>query len=158
MATSASLRLPWDRPPRWPDRCIACGHEAPESTAHLRYDWGGDSILWPFVAKGRTAEADVPCCRACKADFERRHARRNRWLDRLVVGAILVCLVVVWVVIGRPSLILAFVSAILVLVPVAWWALRHPLALEISADETGIEYSFRDESFASEFAALNPTT
>ncbi len=153
MPLSTDIRLPKDRKPIFPDRCVACGMPGPDD----RFRVGTHAIGWwtlAFWTFGRRFSVDVPACEAC-----RRQMVRQRRIRRLVSGLFLVAGVGVAIyVVGNPHGVkrwLAMGIALACLLPSLAWEMLSPRPIDLTAYSDSVDYEFRDEDYADEFLALN---
>src|SRR5687768_11670235 len=83
MPVSTDITLPKSHTPVFPDRCVACGVDAPGGN----YRAGTHAIGWwtlAFWSFGPRFTVEVPACETC-----RRRMRRQRWLQ-LAVNAVFI--------------------------------------------------------------------
>jgi hypothetical protein len=154
MHLSTDVNLPKTLRPTFPDRCVACGLPCPDSTIPV----GTHAIGWWTIAlwvHGARFSVDVPACEAC-----RRQMVRQRWLRLFVCGVfVVVGLGVALYVLGsfRGPLHrwLAMGIALLCLLPWIAWEIVSPPPIDLTAYSDTVDYEFRDEDYAQEFAMLN---
>jgi hypothetical protein len=154
MPLSTEIRMPKDRAPVFPDRCVRCGAERPgvtyRITTHSIGWW-----TWAFWAFGRRFRVEVPACEGC-----RRRMRRQRAV-RVVVFYGLACAgldaagflfaayrgpIRKWLIMG-----VALVCA----APTFLWEIFDPRPFDVTAHAETVDYEFRDPDYAEEFLALN---
>jgi hypothetical protein len=164
MAFSTDVRLPLDRPPVFPRRCVACGGSDPGaswvvSTRGLWQAAGNLAIFFKRLVRA-AVRIEVPacgeCCRALRTERNRR--RTLRWLGALGLGAGLV-LAGRWQGLDEHGWlgthyleIGALLLAVIFLLPLEYF---RPLAFDVALGADSIEFEFRDRNFAEEFARLN---
>ena len=156
MPVSTDVNLPKSLAPVFPNRCVACGADQPEST----YRTGTSAIGWwtlAFWSFGPRFTAEVPACTTCRVRM-----RNLRWLQLAVnivfafagVGAAFYLLQWYqgpfkrWLVLG---------IALIALMPVILWETFFPRPFAMTAYAKTVDYEFRDGDYAYEFAALNRT-
>lgn len=66
--------------PRFPDRCVVCGRDAPGDATEVSAMFNGQKPLTEAV--GKLHRAAIPSCTACKAKLI-----RSRWLSKAIMGA-----------------------------------------------------------------------
>jgi hypothetical protein len=155
MALSIDVTLPRSQTPVFPDRCVACGFPFPEGFIRV----GTNSIGWWTIllwTHGTRFSVEVPACETC-----RRKMIRQRW-GRLTVGGIFVAVGVgVAVYVLGSSLRKPFRRwvglgvALLCMLPWFVWELVFPRPIDLTAFAHSVNYEFRDEDYAEEFAELN---
>ncbi len=155
MALSTDITLPRTQTPVFPDRCVACGVPCPETFIRV----GTHSIGWwtiLFWTHGARFSVNVPTCEPCRGKMI-----RQRWV-RLAVEAIFVAVgvsVAVYVLGGslRGPLKrwLALLIVLLCMLPWFVWELVFPRPIDLTAYAHSVNFEFRDEDYAEEFAELN---
>lgn len=154
MGLSSDVRLPKNRKPEFPNRCVVCGQEHPDSTVPVStraIGWW----TWMFWLPGRKFSVQVPACSGCGRRLWRQHL--FRWLITIVL---ILCVVFAiapffadfprayrkWLILG---------AVIVVLLPWFLWQVFFPPPLDLTAFSDSIDYEFRDRAYAEEFASLN---
>jgi hypothetical protein len=154
MPWSTDIRLPKTITPIFPDRCVACGMPSPGRLLRV----GTNAIGWwtlAFWTFGARFTVEVPACDPCK-----KHMIFQRWF-RLAVF----CLFVV-IGVGVASYLLGSFQSVLnrwlamgiglvCASPYFLWELLSPRPIDLSAHTDTVDYEFRDEAYADEFAILN---
>jgi hypothetical protein len=155
MPVSTDVNLPRRHKARFPDKCVVCGCPSPGSTVRLMtgtigwWTW----LLWHF---GRRFTVRAPACAACAW---RLH------LGRLasVLITIALCAIVFWLVwplisvqLPHPARKWVMMGAALIcLTPYFLYQVLFPHPFDITAHSDSVDYEFRDEDMAYEFADLN---
>lgn len=155
MPLSTDVNLPRDHEPQFADRCVVCGCESPDSSMRLVtgsigwWTWA----LWIF---GDPFSVRVPACKGCGW---RLHFHR-------FASFLLTCVLIyiafwhVWPLVkievspGLQKWIMLGLAVLCVL-PQVIYELFFPHAFCITAFTKSVDYEFRDEDAAYEFAALN---
>lgn len=142
-------------PPRFPDRCTACGRERPGDYTTIRGDLPMGSVnLWP---PRRWYRVQVPVCAACRSSIESaRWVRRGVWgLTAIASGLCVIWITVKFGPIRRRMLLLA---ALPIVLPAIAWDLWFTRFLSIDAGHAKVQFKFQNAEVAREFAALNHVT
>jgi len=154
MPISTDVNLPKSQLPFFPDRCVACGADAPDAS----YRVGTNAIGWwtlAFWSFGRRFRVDVPACDSC------RDRMCRAWWLRLAVNAVVVAIGV-----GLALYLLRWYQgpfkrwfalgiALICLLPVILWEVFFPRPIDLTAYADTVDYEFRDPEYAEEFAELN---
>lgn len=155
MPLSTDVNLPRDHKAIFPNRCVHCGEDNEGKTIRL---WTHTIGWWTWVlfAFGRGFKVDVPACAGCA------------WRIRLyrmgglaiAMGITLIFLFFIWPqfreVFGRGYRNYVAMGMILIcLTPYFVWEIVFPPAIDITAYSKNVDYEFRDEDYAYEFAELN---
>jgi hypothetical protein len=155
MAFSTDVNLPKSYTARFPDKCVVCGLDRPDSSVRLItgslgwWTW----LLWCF---GKPFTVMAPACGFCAWGL---HLRRIIIL-LITIAAIVVVMWLVWPTISAdvPRFARKWVAMGLILVcllPWFIWQAFFPHAFDVTAYEDSVDYEFRDKELAVEFAALN---
>lgn len=154
MPLSTDVNLPRTRTPVFPDRCVACGLPQPgyfiRVSTHSIGWW--TLVLWTHGAR---FSVEVPACEPC-----RHQMIRQRWVRLAVCGIFVVVGVGVAVYTlgslhGPIKRWLALGIALLCMLPWFAWELVSPRPIDLTAYAETVDYEFRDEAYAQEFAQLN---
>lgn len=154
MNLGIEVTLPRGEKARFPDRCVVCrrpspGHTTRLLTSTIGWGWGMFRRLGGFFA------VRVPACRPC--GWRLQAGRVMGLLLTIVLAGLVV------VVLGphlaeldrgmrRVVLLIAFCVA---LSPLLVWELVSPPPFTLTAWRDKIDYEFRDDAAAYEFAELN---
>ena len=141
--------------PRFANRCIACGDDRPNSEARFVAREFHPTHLALLFCFGKRTELDVPMCQPCEDAY--RTSRRARLIATIagIVAAAGVAAAVVplvegpWRSLVPVALVLAALST-----PILWKAFA-PFALDPTRTRDGLQFDFRDEETAADFASLN---
>ena len=149
MSRIATVTLPRNRIPNFPDRCVTCGKSGPGSLTRLvAYDLFSGGLI-PFTVR-------VPCCRPCGL-------RLHAWRLWSSVRALLIAGLAMWlgIAILLPRLpdvttgliVLGLISA--TFMGIAIWDRIFPPAFTVDPRRLTVDYEFRDPKQAAEFARVN---
>ncbi len=155
MPMSTDIKLRRDAEPAWPDRCVCCGREEPSDRVRLRAMTSGWANVLLLGGFGRRYTAHAPACWDCA-----RRVRLVRWVRTIVTW----CLTLVGVFLAMKimggyrgpfrkwfALLVAFVC----LTPWFFWQVFFPPAIDITVAAESVDFEFKDEDYAFEFAQLN---
>ncbi len=155
MAFSTDVRLPRDREPVFPDRCVSCGRGEPGATFRVRHR----PIRWFSVMTiapgGRRHVVHAPACDPC-AD-----RMGNRRIVSTVITIALVLLgvfLVVWLLgeyDGPMRKLLGIAGALVALSPWILIEVFWPPAFDTTVFKDEVDYEFLDAEYADEFESLN---
>ena len=148
MPLSIDIKIEEHREIAFPKRCMLCGSECGSEVARIRANPTGWYGMFPWLL-GRTKRLAIPAHAACGKKLRRSILRRNLLL--LVVVAIALVVVLRLEMEKLPAMATLVVSA---LIPVIWQVI-YPPAFEFTNSRGLYELSFRDKSYAREFADLN---
>lgn len=152
---STDVNLPRKHKAKFPDRCVVCGHPAPEATATLItgtlgwWTW----TLWCF---GSACTVRAPACNHCGW---RLHA--GRFLSLAITIAIAAAAIwFIWPLFADavPRSLRKFAMmglALVCILPQIIYEVAYPKPFDITAYSDSVDYEFADEEYAIEFAALN---
>jgi len=158
MALSTDINLPKKHKPQFPERCVRCNQDHQGNTIRLWTHTIGwwTYLLWMF---GPPFSVRVPACYQCS------------WLIRLQrIGSLLTFVVLTFVILWFfwPYLdqfvarsFRKWVAGVLVLIclsPLFLWETFFPPSIDITAYKDSVDYEFKNESYACEFASLNLRT
>ena len=151
---SSDVKLARGFEPRFPQRCVRCGKDAPEDTFAVRSPvitwWSLASFLAPlFALFTNTERVEAPACTACAKAMGRVRTGRGAlgWVLIAIVFALAFTFgVKKWVLVT--GVLLAIVPEILLDVFV-------PQSFDTTVFREHVDYEFRDAEFAAEFAELN---
>jgi hypothetical protein len=155
MALSTDVNLPKSHKARFPDKCAICGRPSPESTVRLItgsigwWTW----LLWHF---GKPFTVRAPACTFCGWRLQ-----LQRLADLLVtIGLLFVALWVVLPLVSqhlprRARKWIAMGLAMVCILPQIIWRTLSPHPIDITCFADSVNYEFRDEHIAQEFAELN---
>ena len=155
MSLSTDVNLPKHHKARFPDRCVVCGRSSPESTVRLCpgaigwWTW----LLWMF---GKPFTVKAPACTACGWWL---HLRRVVSL-LITLGTVIVAFWFLWPIVSdqlpraaRKWIMMGL--GLLCLAPQIIYEVFFPHPFDITAYSDNVDYEFRDEDLAYEFAELN---
>ena len=155
MPLSTDVNLPKEHKARFPNRCVVCGCSDPNSNVRLItgaigwWTW----LLWMF---GNPFTVKAPACSSCGW---RLHLKRLVNL-LITVGLIAVAFVYLWPLVSdqlprtaRNWIMMGL--GLLCLTPQIIYEVFFPHPFDITAYSNSVDYEFRDEDMAYEFAELN---
>ena len=155
MPLSTDVNLPKQHKARFPDKCVVCGYTSPPSTVRLItgtigwWSW----LLWVF---GKPFTVKAPACTVCGW---RLHLQRLVSLF-ITIGLIVVAFWFLWPLVSdqlprtaRKWIMMGL--ALLCLAPQIFYEVYFPQPFDITAYSDSVDYEFRDEDMAYEFADLN---
>jgi hypothetical protein len=154
MPLSTDVNLPKQHPARFPDKCVVCGGP-PNTTVRLitgSIGWWTWLLWWfgmPFMVR-------VPTCTTCGWKLH-----LQRWLSLLLtIGVTVAVYFLIWPLVSDqvPRALRKWVMmglALLCLMPLFLYEVFKPAAISITAYSDSVDYEFRNEELALEFAALN---
>ena len=155
MPLSTDVNLPKSHPARFPDRCIVCGTDSPGSTMRVLTNSIG-WWTWLFWFFGKPFCVRVPACNGCG---------RRLHLVRIFAFLIMVAIAYLSVKIFWPLVPADIPRAIRKLIflglfflcasPILILQVFFPPPFDITAYKDSVDYEFRDEELAFEFAELN---
>jgi hypothetical protein len=154
MPLSTDVTLPRDAVPRFPNRCIGCGLDAPGSTwrfARRTSSWWSFFVTWI----GEQHVSEVPCCPPCRARLRRQRIVRS-W--SFVIATIAVLAVVLPALEGFDRALqkpIALGLLVVTLAPVFLYQVLYPPAFDTTVGRKYVDYEFKDAAAAVEFHALN---
>jgi hypothetical protein len=155
MAISTTINLPKTHEPRFPNRCVVCGHENPSSRVRIITGTVGwwTWLLWMF---GKPFVVKAPSCQVCAWKL---HARRL-----ISVLVILGCTAIVFYIIWPhvkgfvPHSIRRWAMLGLVIVcMLPYFVIEAFFAkpFDVTAYSDSVDYDFTLQDYANEFAGLN---
>ena len=154
MPMSTDITLPKTLRPTFPDRCVACGNPGPDGSLRVGTNAIGwwTYVLWTYGAR---FTVEVPACEPC-----RRQMRHQRWIRLAVCGifaavGIGVASYVLGSFRGPLNRWLGMGIALLCMSPWFVWETFSPRPIDLTATSETVDYEFRDESYAQEFAIIN---
>lgn len=155
MQLSHDVTLPVDAEAVFPDRCVYCGREHPESTVRMSRHLGRLRQLAMPWSRGVKAGGAVPACTGCDSIVQREWTR-NRWIERFfnVPVAIAIGIIVIALNISHAKWV-AVAIFLLTVLPFVIWRILHPLPFDLTIRRSGVAFEFQNEQFAREFADLN---
>jgi hypothetical protein len=155
MPLSTDVNLPKSHPPHFPDRCVLCREHSPDSTFRLVtgtigwWTW----LLWMF---GKPYMVKAPACTRCS------------WILHLQrLSSIFTTCFLLWIafwylwpmvehLVSPGWRRLAMMGLGLVCIaPQLFYEVCYPKALGITAYSNSVDFEFRDEGTAFEFAGQN---
>ena len=166
------IKLPGNKRPQWPDRCVCCETEHPGHKAKIAVTGSRSTLGWTMeaadLAIGDTGiqgtnvrvKIEVPCCAKCAVALERRHLWKTVALYASgILGAAACFGIIVWGnAHGLSSRLTTFLGVVallaLVVAPVVY-ELRNPPAFTITPLEGRVTYEFASALCAEEFARAN---
>jgi hypothetical protein len=159
MRATYEIKLPRSRAPRFPDRCVVCDKEHPDSKLTLSaraFAWWMAFVWWAAMLSWfKGFQCAIPACAGCARKFMRQYRMRFVIEAVLVLAAIALAIYLVhdlprvwrkWAGIG---------SALLILMPMFVWQALWPMRVQIDTDGSTVEYQFTDAEYANEFKAMN---
>ncbi len=155
MPMSTDVNLPKAHAACFPDKCILCGTPAPGNRVRLvtgSIGWW----TWIFWAFGKPVIVSAPSCTLCGWQLQLR-----RLAGLLVtVGLIYFAYSFVWPLVDKdiPRLTRKWIMmglGLACLLPQILYEMFVPAVFSITAFKDSIDYEFRDEEQAQEFAAHN---
>lgn len=158
MPLSTDVNLPKKHKACFPNRCVVCGCSAPNSTVRLItgaigwWTW----LLWVF---GKPFTVNAPACISCGWRLY-----LERFVNLLItVGLIVISIHYLWPLISDqfPRAVRKWIMmglSLLCLAPQLIYKVFFPSPFEITAYSNSVDYEFRDEDMAYEFAELNEST
>jgi hypothetical protein len=155
MPLSTDVNLPKSHKARFPNKCVVCGRPSPESTVRLItgtigwWTW----LLWHF---GESFTVRAPACASCGW---RLHLQRLAGL-LVTIGLVVVALWLVWPLVSEqvPRAARKWIAlglALICISPQIIWRTLFPYPFDITCFADSVDYEFRDEDIAQEFAELN---
>jgi hypothetical protein len=154
---SIDVRLSTTAVPRFPDRCVGCGADAPGRVVTV---WAWRVPIWVLLTGialffTRARRTKVPACRRC--------GWRLRFRRLFETGAMIALVVAGMGLAARfspqaPKLlrkVALIVGAVVGLLPYVYWVATHPAAFDVTLERDAVVYEFRDPLYAMEFAGLN---
>lgn len=155
MVSRTDVNLPKNHQVRFPDRCVVCGEESPNSTVTLITS---SLAWWAFLLLviGRPFKVTAPACRWCGWRLQ-----WSRFVSLLVAFAfIYIAFWVLWPMFGAqvPQAIRRWVKiafAVACCTPLIIYEVFFPKPFAITAFSDSVDYEFTDELAAYEFAQEN---
>jgi hypothetical protein len=156
MGMSIDVRLKKSVTPKFPDRCVVCGQPGPDASVtvstHAIGWW-----TWLLWIHGTRFSINFLACTHCAGSL-----RRQLWLRWLVTFALIVAAVLLLFPLlsefrGAARRWLAMGGVIVALSPWFLWQVFFPPPVDLTAYTDEVDYEFRDQDYAEEFAALNGT-
>jgi len=159
LSSELTVTIPMLQVPTFPQRCVRCGMESPDSTLRVFPETASTSESDEEPFDPAIVSVEVPACSAC--------ARRMACWSWLRWGILVVSMsvaLVFWVCrypvnwpIGLGGWAALLGLGILAVVP--WAVLRGylplPIEIDIDSQSATAQYQFLDHSYAEEFAAFN---
>lgn len=155
MPFSTDIKLPKAHPPHFPDKCVACGFTAPDSTVIIRESTMSWALFFVGLS-GRRFHVHAPACRSCEKRIYLQRALRLVITTAIVISAILVF---------RPYVVENFPRAlqkwillgiiILCYIPYVIYNTIFPHSFDITVENESITYEFRNPEIAEEFSIFN---
>ncbi|MBI5549487.1 MAG: hypothetical protein HY901_36840 [Deltaproteobacteria bacterium] len=138
----------------FPDRCVVCGREHPGNAVRVSSKATGWYTIVFWMA-GSKFTVDVPACQVCGRAFLRQRRLRMvaTWAATLV--GVLLALRVLRHYEGSGKSWLAMGLALLAISPWFLWQMFSAPAFDLTVGDKKVDYEFRDQVYASEFAELN---
>ena len=155
MPLSTDVKLPRDHAARFPTKCVECGEDPATSTVRL---WTHTLGWWSWVlaAFGSGVTVTAPACVEC--GWRIRIQRIGGVLVTAIIALAFLFLIWPYVedLVARPiRKWVALGLCLICLAPYIAWEIFFPPSFEITAYAKSIDYEFRDEEYAMEFAELN---
>jgi hypothetical protein len=156
MALSTDVNLPRNHKARFPDRCVVCGVRSPNASIEIKAGtFGGWDILSMLLTEPYYVE--VPACTRCGRRL--RFQRLLDWIQMIVAVVVSIWLVMPLVDERFPHFAgkkwIALGVGILSIMPLVIWRTCFPYSFDMTAFANSVDYEFRDEAAAHEFAELN---
>jgi hypothetical protein len=146
-----TVEIPKDKTPRFPSACVACNAESPGTTLRLyTHAIGWWTALFAF---GPLHHVDVPTCKRCKRRLLASRALRFLFMCACLVAAMGLTARFTEGMEWRKLYVLG--AALLAVLP--WLAVNFffPAAVDVTAYDKKVEFDFRDDEYAQEFAEMN---
>jgi hypothetical protein len=132
---------------RFPEACVVCGKPC-HTTYPFKANPDGYFGCWRWMA-GRTKRYDVPCHADCASSLSNCHRNRIMLIMAMATPAIIIGIyfdLSRWIV---ALLVVAFIT------PPILWQIHNPPPIEFMRDDDKMQFTFRSEGYAKEFASLN---
>ena len=155
MTMSIDVNLPKDHPARFPDRCVVCGIESPDSTMRVFTNAIG-WWTWLFWIFGKPFFIRLPACTGCS-----RWLHVRRFLDVVItIGIIVLAYGYLRPLVPRDlprfvQKVILMGLLLLCFLPCFILNIFFPPPFDLTAFEKSVDYEFRDAELAQEFAELN---
>ena len=155
MGLSTDVNLPRSHSACFPQKCVVCGQAEPGGTVSVFSGVIG-WWTWVFWTWGGVFTVCAPACPTCAWSL---HLRRVIGLV-VTIGIVMLFLFYVWPLVGHqvPRFLKKWgmmIGAILCLLPQIAFEVFFPPAFDVTAFADSVDYEFRNEDAAYEFAALN---
>jgi len=154
MPTSHDVRLPLDRSPRFPDRCVRCGMPEPGHTWRHAARSVGLSWLFP-LALGRRVAVDVPACHACEEKLSAQRLRRRLVDFALVAAGVAVAITLLDGASTPWRRVLGFASALVFVLPAIVHHTLFPPPYDLTVGSDHVDHEFADPLYARDVSHLN---
>lgn len=155
MPFSTDIKLPKEHPPHFPDKCVACGFTAPDSTVVIRESTMSWALFFVGLS-GKRFHVQAPACRSCEKRIYLQRALRLIITTVIVIAAILIFRPYVaelfpralqkWILLG---------IAILSVIPYVLYNTISPHDFDITVNEESVIYKFRNPEIAEAFSIFN---
>jgi hypothetical protein len=155
MGFSVDVNLPRSHKARFPDKCVVCGEERPDSTIRLitgSLGWW----TWLLWHSGTPFTARAPACTFCAWGLHLRHIV----VLLITIAAVIAVMWLVWPMVSErvPHFARKWAAMGLVLaclLPWFVWQAFFPHPFDITAYADSVDYEFCDRELAVDFAAMN---
>jgi len=147
MGESHDVSVDLDRNVVFPEVCVVCNKPC-SATISVRANPDGWHGYWKWIV-GATKRYGVPCHAQCSKSLKVPLLRRN-----IVLLAIATAAIPVVVHFDLPLWLVALLAFVLLTPPIVWQR-RRPPPIEFMRMYDKMEFSFKDEAYAREFALLN---
>jgi hypothetical protein len=161
MPVSSDVTLIDEAEPKWPDVCVLCGNDDPDSRFEFRASRVGfDQIFTLSWSIGSRPKVRVPACGVCTRALrlDRRLRGVTMWIVGLAVGGAVLWLVDTLGWLPTQRVLRRWAAAgfmLLGLAPFLVWEMLRPPKVDVTAKGKTVCYEFADRSYAEMFRALN---
>jgi len=132
----------------FPAKCVVCGKLREGPSVSVQGNPVGYFGMWKWQF-GLNQKIALPAHPGCGAQLKKGILWRQM---ALVAGAILALTAAIYSDSGRVG---AVGLSLVLLIPPILWQIHNPLPIEFLVSRGKIEFTFKDHSYADEFAALN---
>jgi len=155
MAMSIDVNLPRSHPARFPDRCVVCGRDGPQSHARIvtgTLGWWTWVVWWwggPFMVK-------APACPGCAWKLQGK--RGASVLVTILLAALALFLVWPWFKDTVPPGLRRWAMmglALACILPQIVIEVLYARPFDVTAFADSVDYEFTSHLYAAEFAVLN---
>jgi hypothetical protein len=154
MPLAATIKLPRDAEPRFPDRCVRCGATGPERRVRIWTTTISVAAVMSLLFC-RPFSVRVPVCRTCAPRLRVARLMRLAVTLALIVAGVTAAIWLLGTYEGAGRRYIAVGIAILCIMPFFMLEAFFPPPIDVTAYSTTVDYEFADEAYADEFARLN---